>query len=233
MSPEDPAARVARYRALLDDYLMGDLRTMLDVKEPTGLGYPMLQTILAGMELVGGLLSGKKMGAARDAFLRELERDNPRYNEAVRNAFGVMRNTTAHTFLVHTDVWVRKDGRCHLTKHGDHGLTVDLKTLLDDFEGTYRRLMDEMADGTRSAQGLRTLDRSLRYGRSRIKSLVRTLGECPPDVSRSENLGPPARPGGAGPSGTVLPSGTERLRPLVPDQGGSATILPELTPYEE
>ena len=48
---------------LVDKYLIPDLETLvleIESKESGGVGYPSIHTILVGMELLGGIISGKK-----------------------------------------------------------------------------------------------------------------------------------------------------------------------------
>src|SRR5579871_6257431 len=120
---------------------MADLRTLdeLPSKDSGGALYPMLQTILGGMELVGMLLSGKASSSAQKAFLKEFLKDHPHYAK-IGDLFSLIRNGTAHIYLVRGEIGVTKGGINNLTRTPDGKVNIDVRQLLADFRLTYDRI---------------------------------------------------------------------------------------------
>jgi|SRR3989344_2438133 len=136
--------------SLLDIYLIKDLETL--VKEiPArenggGVGYPALQSILSAMELLGLMLSGDKQSTAFkfywDNYLAQM------FSQYAKKGLSdifihVMRNGTAHLFLVKTGVSVSKNGNNHLiplSAKGQIFLNVDLVVLHSHFLNTYEEI---------------------------------------------------------------------------------------------
>jgi len=200
--------QLSALKELLDKYLIGDLETMAGLeKDSGGLGYPMLQTILGGMEFIGMLISDKKDGLAFEAFWNELAGDLPIY-EGARKAFRAIRNSSAHFYLVHTGVSVTKDGVNHLTQTEEGFLSIDLVCFYRDFLTTYGRLMSDLLGDPRRALGYSRVSRELTKSQE-IKRFAATLNTANPRLGVHH-----------GPSGT-------------PDPGkpspGSATSVPSVT----
>jgi hypothetical protein len=166
---------------LLDEYLIADLETMASIRRHRGgLGYPMLQAMLGGMELLGMLISGAREGGAFDRFWKELNQDHPsRSYKSARKVFRKVRNSTSHLFLVHTGVQLTKNGVGHMTRTEDGLINVDLLVLLDDFRHTYERLIEEVEDGSRHAVGYSQVEQELTRWRNDIEELAESLPEYP------------------------------------------------------
>jgi len=93
----------------IDDYLIKDILRMLEVEPSStgGLGYPCLQSIIAGMELLGKLISDKKSRNAFRTFWPYLKPCDNRYNEELEAVFSrVIRNSIAHYFLSKSNIYV-------------------------------------------------------------------------------------------------------------------------------
>src|SRR5690242_5524280 len=107
----------------------------------SGLGFPMFQTLLGGMELTGTLLGGGGFAY----FFNELAKDKPEYGKAHKVLWSAARNTLAHGYLLHTGIRISKSGKNHLTATDAGEIHIDLLTLHADFLSTYTRLMDEVS----------------------------------------------------------------------------------------
>jgi hypothetical protein len=143
----------------IDGYLLHDLKNMADIgmetpEEPGLVNYPMVATVLSGMELLGGILSiqpfNPDMG---DRYFSEYWKDylvrccpeRPEYNiENLDRLFrNLVRHGVVHTFLAKQGVWIVKG-------HLDHHLNIDRKNkritidsieLYKDFEKSYMNLV--------------------------------------------------------------------------------------------
>ena len=140
--------------AQLDAYLLKDLETLVKEIPPRenggGVGYPSLHTILSGMELLG-LISSSKQDTAAFKFYWEnyLCKIFPQYNTpGLMEIFrGVMRNGTAHLFLVKSGVSVSKENKYHLVPvdyNGSLCLNIDLIILHEHFIQTYNAVKQDL-----------------------------------------------------------------------------------------
>jgi len=136
---------------LLDRYLIADLEMMVNgipAKPSGGLGYPAIQTIISGMELLGMLMSGKKNDEAFRFFWDNyLKKSYPEYNnDHLRKIFrNCIRNGTAHYFLVKPKILITKKGKNHL-KISNNSLIIDLKILYKHFKNIYKQLKDKITN---------------------------------------------------------------------------------------
>jgi len=206
-------AQFAGLRKLIDEYLLGDLQAMLEIREPAGLGFPMLQTILGGMEL-----TGKLMGGNFGLFFGELAKDEPRYRPAQNFFWRAVRNTTAHGYLVHTGIDVDKNDHGHLTQTRGGHVRIDLVTLHGDFVRTYTRLMDEVQADRRQAHGFGAVWESLSEQRSEVAKLAAIL---PPFVAPASVASSTSVSGTGSDSDLQGPSGVPARA-----SGGSVTAVP-------
>jgi hypothetical protein len=213
-------------KQLLDTYLLPDLESMGTISEhPGGAGYPMIQTILAAMELLGMLLSGDRNTPAFNAFWREFARDHPRYNDNAREVFrAAIRHKSAHLFLIHRGIRLTKIGRNHMTRTHDGYVNIDLLCLEEDFRGTYSRLFSEMLSGARPAAGLDRVTDELTEHDEMIQRLARSLPQAVETLTTTSAeswsaTGPRVSSTGAGPTGTPA-------WPVDRTSAGSETHLP-------
>ena len=119
--------------------------------EGGGLGYPLAQTILSGMELLGIILSGgEKDDKAFHTFWEEFIKDNPSYNKTnLEKIFRVsIRHGTAHYFLTKFGIQISKNGENDLTKTRDGNLNIDVKVLNNYFQKTYQRIKNKINNET-------------------------------------------------------------------------------------
>jgi hypothetical protein len=136
----------------VEGYLFGDLRSMADIKLRDGeeygaVGYPMVMTALAGVELFGALTSAEPYTRwkGHDRRFRAFWRDYLYPNLPPKTAdvvYALVRNGLAHIHLAKPLVMVTKhrDPR-HLIGRvaEDQKLTIDALTLADDLHRAYQR----------------------------------------------------------------------------------------------
>ncbi len=120
--------------------MIGDVQ-----KDVGGLGYPAIQTVISGMELLGFLMSGgrEKEAGFKYFWSNYLVKKYPIYAGLDNIFYKVIRHGTAHLFIVKSGVSISKSRTMHLeiiSKDGRQLLNVDLKNLLDDFLSCYEEI---------------------------------------------------------------------------------------------
>jgi hypothetical protein len=132
----------------VDGFLLDDLETMaaLPVDAARGaLGVPMVLTVFAGCELLGGLLAP---GNCRTAFVTYwVDRLYPGADRAGADAlYRLVRDGVGHAFVATPGLRVTRcrDAR-HLTYDGDVYI-IDALTLHDDFRASYAAVRGEMVE---------------------------------------------------------------------------------------
>lgn len=102
---------------LLDRYLIGDLETMVNEvgqKNCGGLGYPVVHSVVSGIELMGLLISGKTKEEGFNFFWEHyFKQEKPFYEGANTMIYRTVRHGTAHIFLVKAGISVTKSGTDH------------------------------------------------------------------------------------------------------------------------
>jgi hypothetical protein len=132
----------------VDRFLLDDLETMAGLPADTGpgtLGVPMVLTVFAGCELLGGMLSP---GTKRTAFVSYwVERLYPGADRAGAEAlYRLVRDGVGHAFIATPGLRVtRTRDERHLTRDGD-AFIVDALTLHDDFRASYASVRREMVE---------------------------------------------------------------------------------------
>ncbi|PWU24076.1 hypothetical protein C5B42_00680 [Candidatus Cerribacteria bacterium 'Amazon FNV 2010 28 9'] len=137
----------------VEGYLFKDLRTMMRVKlrkgqKIGGVGYPVVASILAGMEMLGGILQngkGFKTTTSTTKFFHYWNnffiKDSPKYSDYGNAFWKLIRNGVSHTYLTKTGIWViRGNSSEHLRiyKDGsDYYLMVDIYEFFTDFVNSY------------------------------------------------------------------------------------------------
>lgn len=137
----------------VEDYLFKDLRTITRIRlrrnqKVGGVSYPMASSILAGMELLGGLLQTsafESRGHSKIYF--ENYWDNyfsvydPQYLPFKDAFWYLIRCGISHTYLTKTGIVILRDRpQDHLKvllEDGNYYLIVDLKQLFEDFVSSY------------------------------------------------------------------------------------------------
>ena len=213
--------RLKAFFDLTDRYLIADLRTMSSInKSSGGLGYPMLQTILSGMELVGKLISGHKNRGAFDSFWGEFKKDHPEY-DGLDELFRSLRNSTAHIFHARVGIQVSKSRKGHLTRTKEGCINIDALDLFNDFEETYKRVKQSVLAGTMTHK-YAAVEAELLKDHELIAQAVSKLQEWPESPRPWDQITPSGTNFGGVPSTTYQ----------VTTSGGSATILP-MGPIED
>ncbi|OGB80274.1 hypothetical protein A2011_00165 [candidate division CPR3 bacterium GWE2_35_7] len=177
---------------LLDDYLIGDLNTMIYkvLDMPIGgLSYPSVHTILCGMELLGIVLSkGKKDEHAFGYFWDNyFVKDNSQYNDKrLQKIFRyTIRNGTAHFFLVKFGIQLTKRNKGNLTKTQNDELNIDIKSFYLDFQKTYQRIKNESLNKKNKQlqnsfiEGYRILLNELQATKQDVNQYIQNIPEFP------------------------------------------------------
>ncbi|MCH8821771.1 hypothetical protein IID23_04615 [Patescibacteria group bacterium] len=147
----------------VEGYLFKDLENMSNfkIKETEiygNLGYPMISTVISGMELLGTILYPKPLpieyGRLRDKTSNDCYkyfwryyflRNNPQYKE-IKNLGRIirelLRNGIDHHFIGHFGLTVTKEGHHkNLKPSSDGQINLDAMGFYFDFHGTYNKLV--------------------------------------------------------------------------------------------
>ena len=137
----------------IDGYLASDLDTMSKANRAEGLmygdvGYPMVLTTLAGIELLGVLLLPTTTPVTRrngrNRFLRfwndYLAKDFSVYSGFGDLFYGLLRNGVAHTYTAKHGVYVTKGSGAPLRYDAaNRQVTIDSNVFAQDFLSVYRK----------------------------------------------------------------------------------------------
>jgi hypothetical protein len=154
------------FTQFVDGYLLNDLKSMADVTVPAGqtsggVGYPIVTTTLAGMELLGELLmpntdafDGNK---GNDYFLNYWDNyfavQNSAYTGLGRLFRQLMRNGIAHTFVAKPGVMVEKGTNRQMSiDRTRQEIYIDCNVFYKEFEDSYLKLVRPILDGSASAR---------------------------------------------------------------------------------
>lgn len=154
----------------VEGYLFHDLKNMADIRlrpgEPHGAaGYPMVLTVLSGIELLGGLLSAdpfsKKKGDKyfSDYWENYIAKVIPAYavSGLASLVYNLVRHGLAHTFATKVGIIVRKFSpikHFHL-KTSRMTLEIDAIEFYKDFECSYRSMVRLLVFGTTANSAMR------------------------------------------------------------------------------
>jgi len=167
----------------VEGYLFEDLRTMKNAQPAQGkdagaLGYPILMTAFAGIELFGALLSTTKFepyhgGEYFKAFwTKHLYPIEPR-RAAGEPLYQLIRNGLAHLFITKGDNLVFKNApQSHLVRTPDGLICIDATQLADDLERCYKSKAKDLILSGASAARLSEIENNYRrQAENCIKSL--------------------------------------------------------------
>jgi hypothetical protein len=172
------------YSNNIDGYLLSDLREMNKIKvEGAGnCGYPMLMSILSGMELLGGLMDDKKWNSNDgrkyfdnfySGYFKNLHSDYSAEN-IENEIYSLIRNKLAHTFLTALKFQVAKNSEdSPVTKRGLF-IRLDVGLIFNDFEKSVRALKVELLDNPELAK----------IFEQRLGDIIKKYGPIPTDVVR-------------------------------------------------
>jgi hypothetical protein len=160
---EDPLEINEFFDRFVDGYLLGDLRTMAEIKtEPPfgGVGYPMMATTLAGTELLGGLLLPRSTPAAKTPAKRGNQNFMHYWNHyfveenQIYQGLGMLfrqlvRHGIVHSFVAKHNVWIERGTFKPVSIYSQKkGLFVDCILFYRDFESSYLARVRPIVDGT-------------------------------------------------------------------------------------
>lgn len=148
-------------KQFVDGYLLGDLQSMAAVVVPSGkiyggVGYPMVATTLAGMELLGELLMPNTdpfdPNQSNVYFLNYWDnyfvQCNPAYTGLGRIFRQLMRNGISHTFVAKPGIFVEKGTNRQMsidTKRQE--IYIDCNVFFREFEDSYLRFVRPIIEG--------------------------------------------------------------------------------------
>ncbi len=173
---------------LLDRYLIGDLETMVNEvgqRDRGGLGYPAVHSVVAGIELMGLLVSRKTQEEAFNFFWENyFKQEKPCYEGANTMVYRTVRHGTAHIFLVKAGISVTKSGENHFELHEKDGreyLNIDAKCFFEDFKSCYEKVKKSILDDqdermlAKFNYGYEQLLRQIEGGQAEVSRFIRLM----------------------------------------------------------
>ncbi len=146
----------------VEGYLFKDLEAMQPISAPGtdggGVGYPMLITTFAGIELLGGLVSGSEFNTnAGGVYFKKFWADylypGANAEEAGDALYQLARHGLAHGFVVKGSIAVGKDHPgWHLKRNADDVIYVDVAKLADDLIACYRTKVKPLSESSPSRE---------------------------------------------------------------------------------
>lgn len=150
------------FTQFVDGYILNDLKSMADITLPAGqtsggVGYPMVSTTLAGMELLGELLMPNtdpfNPNDGSIYFLNFWDNyfavQNPAYTGLGRLFRQLMRNGISHTFVAKPGIFVEKGTNRQMSVDtARQEVYIDCIVFYKEFEESYMRLVRPIIDGT-------------------------------------------------------------------------------------
>ncbi len=149
-------------KRFVEGYLLHDLESMSKITLPAGqndgaAGYPIIATVLAGMELLGNILMPNTddfdpKNKSNDYFLNYWDnyfaRQYPQYTGLGRVFRQLARNGIAHTFVAKPGIFVEK-GTYRQTSIDTtrQEIYIDCNVFYKEFEDSYIRLAKPIIDG--------------------------------------------------------------------------------------
>ncbi|HUD44300.1 MAG TPA: hypothetical protein VMR41_02025 [Patescibacteria group bacterium] len=149
-------------KQFVEGYLFGDLESMSKVSVPAGqsfggVGYPMVATVLAGIELLGQLLMPNtdsfNPNSGNDYFLNYWDnyfsKQYVEYTGLGRLFRQLMRNGIAHTFVAKPGIFVEKGTNRQMSiDTTKQEIYIDCNVFFKEFENSYLKLVQPLIDGT-------------------------------------------------------------------------------------
>ncbi len=204
---------------LLDNYLVKDLETLVKIAqqgEDGGVSYPALQTIMSGMELLGLILSGETNEPAFSYYWEEsLCKQFSEYSGFDDIFRRVIRDGTAHFYLVKAGITVSTDGNDHLKYRNYKGsdcINIDLQVLYNHFIYTYNKIKSDLLSvsvtNAEIIKGCEKLQRQMIGSSSKVNNLIISKNlKGPIGVVQATSIDK----GYSGPTDFIQPSGMENL----------------------
>ena len=143
----------------IEGYLFEDLRSMAPIKLPPGkrygaVGYPMVMTVLSGIEVLGALTSKAQFspgnGAARfgEFWRGYMYADSEGFQRLDSLVYNLIRHPLAHCFMTKPMIQVTKHhDPGHLCRTQDDVVIVDALTFADDLIAVYERRLKPQLTG--------------------------------------------------------------------------------------
>lgn len=170
-----PMDIVAFTKKYVEGYLFCDLKHMAEYELPKeekygAISYPMIATIIGGMELLGTILFDEQLppdygfGSGDDTpakcYFYFWEKyfivENPKYNEITKLSKMIkrlLRNGIDHHFIAHPGLTVTKVGELNNLRVTEDGqVNLDAKALYNDFHRTYKDRVENILISPRTKE---------------------------------------------------------------------------------
>lgn len=166
-------------------YLIWDLEEMnkIDVKGAGNCGYPMLMSILSGMELLGGLIDeytwngGKGRKYFRRFYEDYFEKYNKSYEGRADEFYDLLRHKLAHTFLTAIKFQIAKNSfPAPITKDGESEI-IDVGLAFADFKKAVVVIKNDLKSNIDLAN----------LFNARLPEMLKEYGGLFPETSASDN----------------------------------------------
>ncbi len=168
-----------------EGYLIWDLEEMnkIEVKGAGNCGYPMLMSILSGMELLGGLIDDYTWNSYKgEKYFRRFydnyfEKYNESYEGRAAEFYNLLRHKLAHTFLTAVKFQIAKNQFPEpITKHGESEV-IDVGLVFKDFKKAVIAIKKDLKS-SRDLSGLFN---------ARLPEMIKEYGGLPPGASFPED----------------------------------------------
>lgn len=211
---------------VVEGYLFCDLKNMSTIKPEDGevyggVGYPMIMTVCAGIELLGGLLTKKNFNKydGDEYFINYwnsyLTETDPCYFGYAKDIYELARHGIAHAFITKPGILITKQysplAKVGLNKHYNQ-VDIDCIKFYKDFEKSYIQLLKPKLESLQQVMQ-KNLDKMLTdYSK---QSTLASFGYKEEDLTSIFSTLFPNNPASAGASGvahTMLNVPTIRLK---------------------
>lgn len=220
----------------VEGYLFHDLESMEKITLPDGqddgaVGYPMVATVLAGMELLGGLLMPNtepfNPRKTNDYFLNYWDnyfaKQNQAYTGLGRLFRQLIRHGISHTFVAKPGIFVEKGSNRQMSIDTTRQeIYIDCNVFFKEFGESYRKLVRPIVDNTAvnpltNKSNMQTrlddLNRAYSNDSTRLFNNLPTLHPSTVNIGRRSQAPvspffPKTRSSGASPSFTPLHTST-------------------------
>lgn len=213
------------FEQIINGYLLGDLKNMADLRQSGnvvggGAGYPMVITILSGIELLGGLLHPgqytdsptKSEGYFNYYWSNYLTPVNQAYDTLGGLFYKLIRHGIAHTFITKMGITVSKGqdgGRWHLALDSvQNTLNVDCLTFYEDFKQSCQHVQQALtADVALKSHTQNNLDLLIAQSQQKSDNVFRSYFAANGIVATPSAM----------PAQATMPSGITGSTTVIPD----------------
>lgn len=145
---------ILNFFSFLDDYLLKDLESLNKLKgqESGKCYYPMVMTIISGMDLLGTFPYGKR-SAGKECLQKFFDKYLCEYKHVTAIFYELVRNGSAHYYLVKKGICIRRSmNDLHLKRYKNQ-FYIDLDCLYKDFLKAYKHAKTDIIDNITNEDG--------------------------------------------------------------------------------